>query len=114
MDCLSETETDVEKKTFLPSGNLENITQAKKIIPITEGGSCRSQMKSLLGNKRIFEVKSPEFSPLKHYLNSLYGFSDIDPDAKIVCIIEPVSLIITVIIVSYKISFTKSFIIYLR
>ncbi len=88
MECLSEiklkTEKDTAEKTNLQSTGSEDIP--KKIINFTKAGSYKA------GKKTIIEVNSPEFAPLKHYLNTLYGFTDSNsPGSKIVCIIEPVS-----------------------
>lgn len=88
MECPSETKTDIMVKTSLQSGNPQDINP-KKIIFISSGK--KSQTKSSLGKRRIVEMNSPDFAPLKGYLSSLYGFSENDPDCKIVCIIEPVS-----------------------
>jgi len=92
MECLSEaklkTEKDKAEKTNLQSADSEDIN-TKKIINFTKAGSRSSQIHR---KKRNIELNSPEFAPLKHYLNTMYGFNDGEAiGSKIVCIIEPVS-----------------------
>lgn len=112
MNCLAETKSGSDT-TEVTCGHIEHsqgviiglaVTSFQQ-ARISNIASCtkeannsrgQSQKESFHWMKRIIDLESAGFSPLKHYLNSLYGNDVEDPNAKFVRIIEPVSQIFVI------------------
>lgn len=102
MNCLAKTKSQSDT-TETTGGHLENskdviiaVTQHHRTLNSNGGQkqtSTSSRKESSRGTKTIVNLESEEMSPLKNYLNTLYGIADSDASAKLVRIIEPVSQI---------------------
>ncbi|KZS12960.1 uncharacterized protein LOC123475215 [Daphnia magna] len=98
MNCLAKTKSQSDT-TETTGGHLENskdviiaVTQHHRTLNSNGGQkqtSTSSRKESSRGTKTIVNLESEEMSPLKNYLNTLYGIADCDASAKLVRIIEP-------------------------
>ncbi|KAI9552030.1 hypothetical protein GHT06_022367 [Daphnia sinensis] len=98
MNCLAETKSQ-SHAIETSRGHLENSKDVS--VAVTQhhqtqnsnGSACtkqaNSRKESSRGTKTIVNLESAEMSPLKNYLNTLYGIADCDASAKLVRIIEP-------------------------